>query len=283
MLPGEDGGNINGPSLISAPPWISPRLGAYYLYFAHHKGTYIRMAYADSLGGPWRVHEPGTLALRDCASVMDHVASPDVHVDPIRRKIVMYFHGPARDGSGQKTFMAASDDGLRFEAQAEPLGEFYFRLFQHSGERFAMAKGGRLYKAEGSGFVMGPDAFPAIFANPGYNKPGSVRHVAVDAVDGKANIYFSRIGDAPERILHAQMDLAGDWASWRAGPAREIARAEAAWEGAAVRVRPSKAGAANKRENQLRDPAIYVDEDGTRYLLYSVAGECGIALGKLDP
>ena len=39
MLPGDDGANINGPSLIKVPDWVSDRLGAYYLYFAHHTGT----------------------------------------------------------------------------------------------------------------------------------------------------------------------------------------------------------------------------------------------------
>ena len=36
MLRGEDGNNINGPSLIAAPEWLPQRLGNFYLYFAHH-------------------------------------------------------------------------------------------------------------------------------------------------------------------------------------------------------------------------------------------------------
>ena len=57
--------NINGPSLIRVPDWLPNPLGRYYLYFSHHKGDHIRMAYADSVEGPWTVYEPGTLALRD--------------------------------------------------------------------------------------------------------------------------------------------------------------------------------------------------------------------------
>ena len=41
--------NINGPSLIKVPDWVENKLGNYYCYFAHHKGAYIRMAYADTL------------------------------------------------------------------------------------------------------------------------------------------------------------------------------------------------------------------------------------------
>ena len=55
--------NINGPSLIRVPDWVENKLGNYYLYFAHHKGQYIRMAHADRLTGPWTVHEPGALTL----------------------------------------------------------------------------------------------------------------------------------------------------------------------------------------------------------------------------
>ena len=46
--------NINGPSLIRVPSWVEHPLGKYYLYFAHHKGGSIRLAYADDPSGPWR-------------------------------------------------------------------------------------------------------------------------------------------------------------------------------------------------------------------------------------
>ena len=63
---GEEGYvNINGPALIAVPDWLPDPLGKYYLYFAHHKGDHIRMAYADRIEGPWTVHEPGTLSLAD--------------------------------------------------------------------------------------------------------------------------------------------------------------------------------------------------------------------------
>jgi hypothetical protein len=38
------GANIQGPSMIRVPEWIDDRLGDYYLYFADHKGSYIRLA-----------------------------------------------------------------------------------------------------------------------------------------------------------------------------------------------------------------------------------------------
>src|SRR5436190_22843375 len=91
-------GNINGPSLIRVPEWVPSPLGRYYLYFAHHQGTFIRLAYADELAGPWRIHAPGVLDLAE-SGFDDHVASPDVQVVPERREIRLYFHGCYRPDS----------------------------------------------------------------------------------------------------------------------------------------------------------------------------------------
>jgi hypothetical protein len=59
------GDNIQGPSLIRVPDWVTAPLGRYYLYFADHKGRYIRLAYADQVTGPWSVHAPGSLQLAE--------------------------------------------------------------------------------------------------------------------------------------------------------------------------------------------------------------------------
>ena len=58
------GANIQGPSLGRVPDWVKTPLGKYYLYFADHKASYIRLAYADDLRGPWRIHPPWKFAAR---------------------------------------------------------------------------------------------------------------------------------------------------------------------------------------------------------------------------
>ena len=80
------GDNVNGPSLIRAPDWLPDPLGRYYLYFAHHRGSSLRLATADALEGPWRVH-PGRVLPVEASTCFDHVASPDVHVDDERREL----------------------------------------------------------------------------------------------------------------------------------------------------------------------------------------------------
>jgi hypothetical protein len=70
------GGNVQGPSLIRVPDWIPSPLGRYYLYFADHKGAYIRLAVADTLTGPWRMHRPGALTLAESGFPTEPIAVP---------------------------------------------------------------------------------------------------------------------------------------------------------------------------------------------------------------
>jgi hypothetical protein len=283
MLPGEDGANINGPSLIRVPSWVDAPLGRYYLYFAHHKGTYIRLAYADRLDGPWKIHAPGVLHLEHVPACRKHVASPDVIVDDERRQLQLYFHGPARATTGQRSFVALSRNGLDFEPREEILGSFYFRVFRHEGCWYAMAKGGALYRSPDglSGFEPGPNPFPGGELRTGkLNEPGP-RHVAVLPEEQTLWVFYSSIGDRPERILRARMDLIPDWREWKAVDPVEVVRPQFDWEGADLPLRASEARAAKGREHALRDPAVFVDEDERRYLLYAVAGESGLAIAEL--
>jgi hypothetical protein len=283
MLPGNDGNNINGPSLIRVPAWVKSPLGRYYLYFAHHNGKYIRLAYADRLEGPWKIHAPGVLHLTNTPACRGHIASPDVIVDDARREFRLYFHGPARAVSGQKSFMATGPDGLEFTPRDEVLGLFYFRVFPFRDEWYALAKGGVLYRSRDglTGSERGHNPFPGGDRRTGdLNEPGP-RHVALLREADMLWVYYSNIGDAPERILRARMRLHADWSEWRAVNPEEVLRPELSWEGANLPVKASTAGAARGPENALRDPALFVDDDGRAYLLYSVAGESGIAIAEL--
>lgn len=139
------GPNINGPSVIRAPSWIKSPLGKYYLYFAHHQGRYIRLAYADSLDGPWKIHEPGTLHLTQMPGWGGHVASPDVHVDEEKKLIRMYFHA-VRDG--QRNGTATSTDGITFKVSEILPGGWYFRVFDYGGIHYGIDRSGDLFRSQ---------------------------------------------------------------------------------------------------------------------------------------
>lgn len=283
MLPDRDGANINGPSLMRAPAWLPHPLGRYYLYFANHGGNYIRLAYADQLAGPWKIYGPGTLTLSKVPGCKSHIASPEVVVDEERKEIRMYFHGQQKGSNDQKTFVAVSADGLDFKASGDVLGRFYWRVFRWDGWWYGMAKSGFLYRSRGglTGFEEGPNPFPPgeQLKGKNANRKHGVRHVGLLLEGSRLWIYYTNMGDAPERILRCHLELTDDWTTWKTSDPEEVLRPETDWEGARLPVKESRNGAAEGQENALRDPGLFV-EDGRVYLLYSVAGESGIAIAE---
>lgn len=263
------GSNINGPSLVRVPDWLPNPLGQYYLYFAHHQGEYIRLAYADSLVGPWQTYEPGTLKLGESHCIR-HIASPDVHVDDEARQFRMYFHGPS-EGGPQISRVALSEDGIRFVARPEILGLSYFRVFEWDGWHYALGMPGVFYRSHDglTGFEQGPTLF-------GEN----MRHSALTLDGSVLSVFYSEVGDNPERIKLSKVELTPDWMHWRKSEPVTVIEPETDYEGACLPPEPSVRGWAPRRVRQLRDPAIYREGSKT-YLLYSVAGEAGIAIAEL--
>ncbi len=282
LLKGDDGKNINGPSLIKAPDWLENKLGKYYLYFGHHAGKYIRLAYSNDLKGPWKVYEKGTLKMEDCIC-KNHLASPDVLIDSVNQKIVMYFHCPVNtigeDGSKsspQLTIRASSKNGIDFISENQPLGDSYFRVFKWNNDFYAIARTGKLYKSKDgiSNFEKGPN--PLKIINEGYE----VRHVAVLQKNNLLYVFYSRIGDMPERIMASTISLNTHWKNWTASPAVTILASETNEEGVNEPLVVSESGKSQGKLHELRDPCIF-EENGKVYLLYSVAGENGISIAEL--
>ncbi len=81
------GENIQGPSLIRVPDWVENPLGRYYLYFADHKGSYIRLAYADDLLGPWSVHEPGSLQIENSHFPSENLQVPEERMEELQPRV----------------------------------------------------------------------------------------------------------------------------------------------------------------------------------------------------
>jgi len=264
------GSNINGPSLIRTPDWLPDRLGEYYLYFAHHKGKFIRLAYADRLEGPWEIYTPGTLHVTEGEGV-DHVASPDVHVDEENHRIRMYYHLGLTATPRQESRVAISDDGINFSRLPETLGSPYFRVFKWNNYWYALGMPGIFYRSrDGLGsFEKGP----ALFSR-------NMRHSALNLNGNVLSVFYSDVGDTPERILLATIDLTPDWMDWRESEAITILEPELDYEGVNLPVEPSVRDWAPLPVRQLRDPAIF-REDGNTFLLYSVSGEYGLAIARL--
>ena len=268
------GDNINGPSLIRVPEWLSEPLGRYYLYFAHHRGTYIRLSYADELAGPWQTYTPGVLDLSE-RHFTHHIASPDVHVDHEERRLLMYFHGLHEDAEGrsQETRVSLSPDGKHSEVPPKRLGNSYFRIFRWRDWVYALVMPGEFRRSRDGlhDFEEGPMLFTP-----------QMRHSAVVVTGDRLEVYYSNAGDCPERILRSSIDLNPDWMAWQATEPEEILRPEMGYEGAGLPLEPSMRGPILPPVHQLRDPGLFHDEDGRHYLLYGVAGERGLAIAEID-
>jgi len=300
------GENIQGPSVIKVPEWVNDPLGDYYLYFADHKGLYIRLAYADDLLGPWTIHPPGSLQIQDSHFLAEppavssdvaerlrasqerrgvpmshdglfeattpHIASPDVQIDHQNQRIVMYFHG-LDDVSTQLSRVATSSDGINFDARPEQLGRSYMRIFHHNGYTYSMAMPGQFYRSRDplGNFEEGPRLFNA-----------NMRHSALLVRENTLFVFWTQVGDAPEHIMLSTVDIAGDWNSWQNTPGVEVLRPEYPWEGSSAPLEPSVRSTAYGVVNQLRDPALYEDvASGRTYLFYAVGGEAGIAIAEV--
>ncbi len=296
--PGSDKGigtNINGPSVIAVPSWVANPLGRFYLYFAHHQGKHIRMAYADRIEGPWQIYTPGVLNLEDSlfestdipswskelmgTDLYAHIASPDVHIDHENQRIRMYYHGMLADAD-QQTRVAYSQDGLHFIPNPLLLGAPYFRAFKHNKWVYVFSWGGQLLRAEtwDGPFQQGP-ILKGIATDTQPNR--IFRHCAILVRDNVAHVFFSCIGDCPEQILHTKINLQENWENWSASSARRILKPELLWEGAQLPKIASKVGAAHEPCHELRDPCIF-EYGQTVYLLYCGAGESGgIGVAKL--
>lgn len=321
---GREGKNINGPSIIRVPDWIAPENRAdpsavYYLYFAHHGGNYIRMAWAEHIEGPWNLYQVGAgvsvggrgvldlgsddqINIGNNITVYGHIASPDVFADDDNERIIMYFHGPTMydgGGVGQRSFVATSPYGLDFSGGIEPviLGGNYFRVFEYGDTMYALDNRADVYIAPDpndpwtppEGFDFSTNLWTRSPNDPfGDDLVGTgllVRHTAVHLVGDTMQVFYSRIGDTPERILMSTIDLsAGDCNLWDSTyPPEEILQAELLWEGGDIPPRASSGGSASENVNQLRDPHVFQDIDGRLYLSYCGRGEDAIGIARLEP
>lgn len=271
------GGNVNGPSLIKVPSWLPNPLGAYYLYFAHHSGKSIRLAYADNLKGPWHIYKPGTLQCEH-SFCRGHIASPDVHIDEANRRLILFYHGVPQLPLGkvpQATKVACSEDGLNFTAIEETLGRAYWRSFWWKDAYYAVTMSGRLYRSrEWLGpYEEGPDLFREMDIRQ--------RHMAVKLSGNTLYLFYSIKEDTPEHIVVSRIPLTDSWMNWSVTSYESVLKPERDYEGADLPLLPSASGAIHTRVRQLRDPGIY-EEDGQTYLLYSIAGESGLAMVKIE-
>ena len=322
-----DGNNIDGPSMVRIPGFVPNNRRAnsnarYYLYFAHHGGDYIRMAWSNSAFGNFNLYRANasvgsrgvmdsnnaTINLDEGVSIRrNHIASPDVHVDEANERFIMYFHsgGPYRfngqDFNRQVSWANTSDYGLDFRRQdIEPvvLGPSYFKVFENRNTLYAVHNDGGPNRARQLNNPWTPTAnyYNGNTLGDLWQRRGAgnllraavpennrrVRHSGVRTVGNNLQLFYSIRGDSPERIFVSNISLTDDWNNWTVNiPGNELLRAVGGWEGGERTPSPSVGGPATN-VNQLRDPDLFEDNDGSLYLYYTGQGEEALGVAALE-
>ena len=287
----EIGNNINGPSLIKAPNWLPNCLGRYYLYFGHHFGQNIRMAFSNNLTGPWNIYKGGVLHLKETPftherpnakqpqwateegvdGLYPHIASPDVHINTREKSLEMFFHGLDHDGE-QRSLRALSNDGLTWWVQSQRIKQTYLRVFRYKNIKYALGWGGQILRQNSDGtFELGPWSF----GDQGH------RHASALVQGDKLHVVWTRIGDAPEQILYSTIDISLSWRDWCATEGQVILKPKFDWEGANLPISNSTVGGLTKQEHALRDPFLF-EQNEEIYMLYAGGGETCIGIAKLS-
>jgi hypothetical protein len=162
--------------------------------------------------------------------------------------------------------------------------------FWWEGQEYGIGWGGSLMKMpiDSSPLELRKLHFHRSLCPPSAQDPhrANVRHVALRLRGRFLQIFYSCIGDTPERILQAVVKLKGDWTSWQAENVRDLLRPEHDWEGLglAQRVENGREPGALGRSGPacgLRDPFLFVDKQERLLMIYALQGEQGLGIAQL--
>lgn len=291
--PGGDGSNIMFGTIVRAASWHASPLDTYYCLFGHHDGTYIRLAHAPAVTGPWTVVPTGTtatLAALNAAggySLGTHLSSPHLVVDMVNEIYVLFAHADST-GLGHETVVATSTDLVTWTfndsgaALASPaVGMTYVRPFSYGGVWYAVSNFLELFRSSDVAGIAGASyarqATLTTFRGP---NPGSARHAAALVRGSTLVVFWSESDDYPEHLRYASLDLAtaGSWETWALGASSSLILPYTDGDGADLPFVEAVAGVAHARTRGLRDPGFFEDDDGTIWLIYAQAGEDALAV-----
>ena len=229
------------------PDWVENPLGKYYLYFAHHKGSYIKMAYADSQGGDWKMYDGGILPL-DKSGLVTKVGKKS-DLETLRKyntwseSIALIEIGKA----AQKSFEKRKKINGKGSAPTTPhlanpeviINEKTkkFHLYIHGVVEGSLQKSKVALSKDGINFDAQPEiiSLPYLIVFPfrgefyGMAMPGflyrskngildfevrkrwlfdtNVRYSGLHLKGNDLYIFYTQFGDQPEQILYTRMDM----------------------------------------------------------------------------
>ena len=183
----------------------------------------------------------------------------------------------------RRTCWATSTDGVNYTA-SETLNKQmgpYYRVFWWKGSPYATHHGwlSRGQTPEWTTAFVQRDT-PLFPRKSEKDNTGFPRHTANLLKGDTLIVYYSLYADSPECIRKSTVQLTDNWNDWQPSEPIEVIAPKHDFEGVDLPIKPSTGGLDRERVHELRDPAIYCENEET-WLLYSVAGEQGIAIMQL--
>ena len=254
---------VGHPSLIRVPDWAGAPVDRNLLYVSIGGHDAVHAATAPGPEGPWTLDGAPVTVDGEPA-----IGRADVHVDHAAGDVRLYLSSAVNG-----TTVAAGTDGWTFETVAEVPGPPLLRTFRWRDAWWAVSSTGNVLRSDDG--VTGWNDGDRLLSD-------AVRGVAA-LVDGDVvRLFYTEVGDCPERILHATVDLTTDWRTWTLGPSGVVLEPEEPYEGADRPLVPSKPGQAGEPVRQLRHPAVYVEGE-QRWLVYAAGGEQAIGVACFIP
>ena len=265
------GENIQGPSVIKSPTWLHNKLGKYLLYFADHKGNNIKLAYSDDLFGPWKIYEKGTLKLSESLFLNEKPTIPDDYENiklGSMNNLSGYVPHPDQvsaipDRLDDMTIPHIASPDVHVDNKNKEIIMYY-----HGLEKFGFQLTRVATSKDGINFVAYKNNFKEIKTL----FDGNMRHSSVLVIGDTLYIFFTKVGDIPEKILLSKINLNQKSNKWAPSEPIEITRPEFDWEGANLPLQKSARSSINMPVNQLRDPFIFKEKENV-YMFYAVKGE----------
>lgn len=325
LLPNR-GGSVNTPAPLRVRPWMAknnPSLFGHDVftimyYSGHVSGSTIKLLTLEESNKGRRWKDPGVVLSFEpmpCQSVH----SPSILASDKDELLIMYVHGHKCENLpdakwGQPTLLYSSSDGVTWTRESfEVEGGndlFYFTApvrrrpprrensQAEDGHYYAMS---RVYPT-----ARNPHAFllrSKELGGPWQRGPElarGLRHFDLHPSDDEAetggfHVWFSMIGDAPERILLGSIDTTSeDWMDWKLLPGPRILAPERWYEHGRMPIQVSKEGAAaGNMLHQINKPRFLPDDDYrvdsaassdyvmSGFLFYVVQGEKGVAVARV--
>lgn len=294
---------MNTPMPIWIKPWMSrgSRLFDGYsiaVYYSSHERNELSVLGFETSTGMWNTLKTSLSfdTYKGCTSLH----SPSIYASNSEKRFYMYLHGHGCPYSksqsnspwSQPTLMYTSEDGFQWNhVQQKNLFYSSTSVYFYSSTPVYNSRDGYFYivsRINGEkGVVLhrSTSLFGPFEQGPQLGL--GLRHFDLMLVEGIMFIFYSMIGDHPERVLLASIDttFTANWTDWKLLPGPRILKPEYWYEHGNELIGPTNEGIARIR-HKVRDPRFLPDlESNSKHisglLFYSVQGEKGIAMARV--